>query len=486
MTLKPSEQGNILVVDHERGFFENILSATVAGVFRTTHVTGIKDGFNKLSTDKFDIVLLREHLPDGHAMELLDLLTAAPGRPAVVVFGPGHDARSAEQLLKNGALDYILESASATTLLATCKNILDYHRQSGEHRQTRIAANDTFKHNGIVGSSPAIQRCLDLIVKAGPADANLLIVGESGTGKELFAQAAHALSPRADKEMIVVDCASLPENLTESILFGHVRGAFTGADRASDGLIRQANGSTLFLDEIGELPLELQKKFLRVLQERRLRSVGGNKTIPVDFRLIAATNRDLKQMTEQGLFRKDLLFRLITFQLELPTLRCRPDDLVELAYFFMNNYCSARQLPSKRFSPEYLLILRRYQWPGNVRELFNVIERSIAAAADSEILLPFHLPINIRVQAIDSLDRAQDNPADIFTTARGGEPKSFPTLQAMRDNALARLENKYLREVLQACAGDITKACEITAISRSRLYALLKDYRLSPAGTIKK
>jgi two-component system NtrC family response regulator len=486
MTLKQSEPGNILVVDHETEFFKNILAVADSGVFRTTHVTRVKDGLGKLATEKFDIILLREYLPDGHAMELLDLLTAAPGRPAVVVFGTGHDALSAEQLLKNGALDYILESEPATTLLATFTNILDYHRQSREHLDTRIAVNDTFKNNGIVGSSPAIQRCLDLIVKAGPSDANLLIVGESGTGKELFARASHALSPRADKEMIVVDCASLPENLTESILFGHVRGAFTGADRASDGLIRQANDSTLFLDEIGELPLELQKKFLRVLQERQLRSLGGNKTIPVNFRLIAATNKDLKQMVEQGLFRKDLFFRLITFQLELPTLRCRPDDLAELAYFFMNNYCAARRLKSKRFSPEYLLILRRHQWPGNVRELFNVIERSIAAAADSEILLPFHLPITIRVQALDSLNSTQENPDEIFATAEDSDPKSLPTLKKMRDRGMARLENKYLRDVLQVCGGDIGKACEITAISRSRLYALLKDYRLSPSGTIKK
>jgi two-component system NtrC family response regulator len=486
MTLKQSKQSNILVVDHETGFLKNILSGPDSGVFRATRVTRINDVLSKLATDKFDIILLREYLPDGHAMELIDLLTAAPDRPAIIVFGTGHDALSAEQYLKNGVLDYILESESATTLFTTFKNILDYQRQSRERRETRIAANDTFRDNGIVGTSPAIQRCLDLLVKAGPSDANLLIVGESGTGKELFARASHALSPRSDKEMIVVDCASLPENLTESILFGHVRGAFTGADRASDGLIRQANGSTLFLDEIGELPLELQKKFLRVLQERQLRSLGGHKTIPVDFRLIAATNKDLKQMVDQGLFRKDLFFRLITFQLELPTLRSRPDDLTELAYFFMNNYCSARRLKSKRFSPEYLLTLRRYQWPGNVRELFNVIERSIAAAAEHEILLPLHLPITIRIHALDNLNSARENPDEIFTTAGNSDPKSLPTLQEMRSNALARLENKYLRVVLQASGGDISKACKITAISRSRLYALLKDYRLSPAGTIRK
>lgn len=476
-----SNQGRILLVDHEDAFYRNISPLADSRGFRTTHVPRIQDAIAQLASAEFDLILLREHQPDGPATELINRLIAVPGTPAVIVVGSGHDPLAAEQLLKNGVLDYIVESESAATLLTTFKNILDYHGQARKQRQTRIVAARLFKHKGIIGNSQAIQRCLDLVVKAGPSDANILIEGESGTGKELFAQAIHAISPRADRELVVVDCASLPENLVESILFGHVRGAFTGADRASDGLIRQANGSTLFLDEIGELPLEVQKKFLRVLQERQVRPLGGNKTIPVDFRLIAATNKDLQQMVGQRSFREDLLFRLKTFQLELPTLRSRPDDLAELAYFFMNDYCTSRRLKTRRFSPEYLLVLRRHRWPGNVRELFNIIEHSIAAAADSEILLPFHLPISIRVQAIDNLKKAQDHPEDIIDTVRDGAPDEFPTLQEIRDVTLARLEKKYLRDLLDACNGDLAKAGTIAAVSRSRLYALLKKYRLTPA-----
>jgi len=313
----------------------------------------------------------------------------------------------------------------------------------------------------------------------GPSEANLLITGASGTGKELFAQATHAISPHADRDMIVVDCASLPDNLSESILFGHIRGAFTGADRASDGLIRQAHGSTLFLDEAGELPPNIQKKMLRALQERKVRPVGSSAVFAVDFRLIAATNKDLQQLVTQGLFREDLFFRLKTIQLDLPPLRDRRSDIPELAYSFMDNYCKACQLKTKRYSHEFLFILRCYHWPGNVRELFNVIESSIALARESNTLLPIHLPISIRVQAIESLRKKQDDSDEIINTADDDNPEQFPSLHEIRDVAMKRVESKYLHNLLQHSRGDIKKACKTAAISRSRLYALLKKYHIS-------
>ncbi len=479
-------QGRILVVDHERNFYRSISSLADCQGYRITHVPRINEGLLKLSSDRFDIVLLREYMPDGYAGEIVARLAESPGKPVIVVVGPGKDPLSAEKLLKNGVWDYIIESESEADLLGSFKNILEYRRTAGENVKTEdVAAFDHFRSEGIVGNSPAIQECIDLVVKAGPSDANVLITGESGTGKELFAQATHAISSRSEKEMVVVDCASLPENLVESILFGHVRGAFTGADRASEGLIRQAHLSTLFLDEIGELPLDVQKKLLRVLQERTLRPVGGSSTIRVDFRVIAATNKDLHQLVAEKRFREDLLFRLKTFQIDLPNLRSRRGDLAELAYFFMNKYCAAKRLKTKRFSAEYLVVLRRYGWPGNVRELFNVIERAIAAASDSEILLPMHLPINIRVQAIDNLCKRASNQDEWGKGNRDEGRQIFPTLQKARENTLTGLEKEYLDDLLNSCSGNVSRACEIADISRSRLYALLKKYNLSPTTVAK-
>lgn len=481
-----SPQGRILVVDHEQNFYRSISSLADSQGYRIIHVPRINDGLRKLSSDRFDIVLVREYLPDGHAGEIISRLVEAPGKPVIIVVGSGHDPLSAERLLKNGVWDYIVESESESALLGSFKNILEYRRKTGEKlKKADVATLDHFRDEGIVGNSPAIQGCLDLVVKAGPSDANVLIAGESGTGKELFAQATHAISSRNNKEMVVVDCASLPENLVESILFGHVRGAFTGADHASEGLIRQAHRSTLFLDEIGELPLDVQKKLLRVLQERCLRPVGGNRTIVVDFRLIAATNRDLQQLVDDGQFREDLFFRLKTFQIDVPTLRSRRADLAELAYFFMNKYCAAKRLKTKRFSAEYLVVLRRYGWPGNVRELFNVIERSIAAASDSGILLPIHLPISIRVQAIDNRGKREGAADEWAESGREGGRQDFPTLQKARESTLTGLESKYLHDLLNSCSGNVGRACEIADVSRSRLYALLKKYNLSPTTVAK-
>jgi two-component system NtrC family response regulator len=215
-----------------------------------------------------------------------------------------------------------------------------------------------------------------------------------------------------------------------------------------------------------------------------LRPIGGSKMIKVDFRLIAATNKDLRKLVDEGRFREDLYFRLKTFQIDLPPLRSRKEDIPELAYFFIDRYCSERRLKNKRISTEYLVILRRYGWPGNVRELFNVIERSIAAASDSDMLLPIHMPINIRVQAIDNLNKVE-RPAEEWRSEGGKDRGDLPTLQKAREITLNGLERKYLHDLLNSCSGNVGRACEIADVSRSRLYALLKKYNLSPSSIAK-
>jgi two-component system NtrC family response regulator len=278
-----------------------------------------------------------------------------------------------------------------------------------------------------------------------------------------------------------VDCAALPENLVESILFGHEKGAFTGADRAREGLIKHADGGTLFLDEVGELPLTVQKSFLRVLQERRFRHLGGKAELESNFRIIAATNQDLDAMVEDGRFRQDLLFRLRAFHIELPSLRERPEDLRELAHSYLEKLCREYRLPLKDFSPEFLDILSRYHWPGNVRELFNALERALVAGRQEAVIFPKHLPTGIRVQITKA---AFDNTpfSGGGSKVRAGSASAFPKLRDRREEAIREVEEQYVQDLTALIGGDIQKGCQLSGLSRSRLYYLMKKYQKSPAA----
>jgi two-component system NtrC family response regulator len=277
---------------------------------------------------------------------------------------------------------------------------LEYRAKKSQKEKRLGLLKETF--HVVTGSSARMRACLDVVALASRSEANVLISGETGTGKELFAWAIHNNSARAKNQFVVVDCASLPPSLVESTLFGYEKGAFTGADRPHKGLIKRADGGTLFLDEVGELPLSIQKSFLRVLQERKFRPLGGEQEVLSDFRLIAATNRNLDQMAEHRQFRKDLLFRLRAFGIELPLLRERPEDIPEISEQHMKRLCRIYKTTEKGFSSDFFITLARYDWPGNVRELVNALERAISAAREEPILFPKHLPTYIRVQVARS------------------------------------------------------------------------------------
>jgi two-component system NtrC family response regulator len=317
-----------------------------------------------------------------------------------------------------------------------------------------------------------------------------MLTGETGTGKELFARAIHnhwrqnnsgsSADPNSDntkgkgRNFVVVDCTALPETLVESVLFGHVKGAFTGADRSQDGLIKQADGGTLFLDEIGELPHKIQKRFLRVLQERRFRPVGGKEEIESNFRLIAATNRNLAHMVENEKFRKDLLFRLQSLTIELPSLCDHSEDINELARFHVARLCERNRMETKSFSPDLLDALQAYNWPGNVRELVNTLEGALAVAGEDPILFSKHLPVHIRVHlARKSVDENKQNTSNPDTDSDLNKP--LPEFRAFRKS----LEKDYLQKLISYSKRDIKRACQISGLSRSRLYELFSNYSLS-------
>jgi two-component system NtrC family response regulator len=295
------------------------------------------------------------------------------------------------------------------------------------------------------------------------------VTGATGTGKELFARAIHENSARAEKNFVVVDCASLPETLIESTLFGHVKGAFTNADSSQDGLVKHAHGGTLFLDEVGELPMNIQKTFLRLLQEHEYRPVGSTKQLYSDFRVVAATNRDLRECVEKGTFRNDLLFRLQAYTIDLPELRSRLEDVRELVLHFISKLCRRYGLEIKGIAADFTEALLAYHWPGNVRELYQTMEQVFTNPHLGPTCFAIHLPEKFRIQQARAGVKAK-NPLPRQET--GGV---LPTWSAYKK----KCELDYLSELKLVAGGNITEAARISEISRTRLYQLLEKYQLS-------
>jgi len=327
----------------------------------------------------------------------------------------------------------------------------------------------------IIGSSYKFRRCLQILNDAAATDLNVLLCGETGTGKEIFARAIHLQSSRAQENFVSVDCTALPETIIGSILFGHAKGAFTGATQASRGLLSEAHRGTLFLDEVGELSLAQQKSFLRVLQEKSFKPIGSCEEVNSDFRLIAATNRDLSRRVSHGLFRQDLYYRLKSYMIELPPLRERSDDISLLAHFHLRDLCQKHDLPLKQMDSEFLQVLTKYQWPGNIRELVNTLEQSLFIAQQEPILFTKHLPQHIRIQVAKSAlrDRALEEHTEAFNA------NNIPHLTDFRCDIFFRAEKEYLSRLVRQTGQNISAACSLSGLSRSRLYTLLKKHQLT-------
>ena len=453
----------VLIIDDDELICE-MLSFMVEDMGHSaSSATTLKTGFEKASSENFDVIFLDIKMPDGSGLHLLPRIRELPLHPEVIIITGSGDADGAELAIKNGAWDYIQKSSSTKEMLLPFVRALQYREEKNARKPPTA-----LKLNGVIGKSPSMNVCLDLLAQAAQSEVNVLLTGETGTGKEVFARAIHENSMRAENNFVVVDCTALPATLVESVLFGHEKGAFTGADRAQVGLVRQAHAGTLFLDEIGELPLAVQKAFLRVLQEHRFRPVGAKREIESNFRLIAATNRNLEKMVQDGMFRSDLLFRVRTDAIELPPLSARKGDIKELAMYHMARVCERYQIGTKGFSPEFFDALMAYEWPGNVRELVNAMERAISDAYHEPTLFPKHLPLDLRVKLARSSVKKEAIP-----TAEGVVP--LGSLAECRHAA----EGRYLRDLMFQTKGKIKEACRISGLSRSRLYVLLKEHNLS-------
>lgn len=462
----------VLIIDDDR-LVCRMLSEMIQGLgHEVSFALMLEEGKRQAALGRFDLVLLDIKLPDGNGLEAMPEIARAPSSPEVIII-TGHGTQDgAELAFSVGAWDYLEKPLSKGDLGLSLTRALQYHQQKLAESPPVL-----LKREDIWGSSPPMRTCLELVARSAVSKASVLISGETGTGKELFARAIHYNSARAENNFVVVDCTALPETLVESMLFGHAKGAFTGADRQVSGLLRQADGGTLFLDEIGELPLGVQTSFLRVLQERVYRPVGNGREIASDFRLVAATNRELDKMVQEGKFRDDLLYRISAFNITLPPLRERREDIIGLTMHYLNRICQEYGLEPKGISPELLDALITYGWPGNIRELFNTLERALASAGGGPILYPKHLPSKIRTALRRAASVAEpnvkDEPAPVSMT-----PQGLPRLKDLREATIAKLERDYLQELMNIADGDIKESCRISGLSGPRLYALLKKYNI--------
>ncbi|MFU8837843.1 MAG: sigma-54-dependent transcriptional regulator [Thiohalomonadaceae bacterium] len=366
----------ILIIEDEAIIRQSLKRLLQRNGYGVCEAASIPQAEAENSLEDFDLIIADLRLPGPPGTEVIEKAIGVP----VLIMTSYASVRSAVDAMKLGAVDYIAKPFDHDELLLTLERVL---KQSNLERQNRALKSDLSRNysvSGMIGNSPQMQEVFSRISRVAPTDATVLIMGESGTGKELVARAVHEQSPRRQAPLITVNCAAIPENLIESELFGHEKGAFTGANETHHGLVEAAHGGTLFLDEIGELPQEAQARLLRVLQEGEIRRVGSTRSRLVDVRLIAATNRDLKQLVEQGQFRADLYFRLHVMEILLPPLRERGDDISELATRLLERACKRLNRPTMAFDASCIQTMQHYHWPGNVREMENVIERAVILA----------------------------------------------------------------------------------------------------------
>jgi two-component system NtrC family response regulator len=465
----------VLIIDDEKDLCE-ILSDIITNLGHQADVAySLSEGRKKSRRKLYDVVFLDVRLPDGNGLDAMPDIKKMATQPEIIIMTGYADPDGAEIAIKNGAWDYLQKPISPKQIILPLQRVLQYR----DELRKSLKQMESLNLNGIIGSSPKMKKCFELLAQAANNTANLLITGETGTGKELFARAVHINSARSKKPFVVVDCASLPKTIVESVLFGNVKGAYTGADKDRDGLIKTAHKGILFLDEIGELPLPTQKAFLRVIQEHRFTPVGSNKEIPSDFRLVAATNRNLVEMAQKGAFREDLLFRLRSITIEIPPLKAHPEDIKDLAAHYIKKICQTNKIKAKQLSEDCLHVLCAYDWPGNVRELINALEEAISESWNEPVLFAKHLPQDIRIK----VTRNSINKTQTETAKPGGSkkstPPSYPKFNEYRNSVIADAEKQYFIRLMETTQGDAAQACKISGLGRTRLYALLKKYRVS-------
>jgi len=440
-------RGKILIVDDEL-VVRDSLGKWFASEGYTARPTGsAREALEIIQQMEFDIALIDIKMPGMDGMELQSRLHEAYPELTVIIMTGYASVETAVQALKHGAYDYITKPVDPDELSHLVANALEHKRARREVVRLRENLQEVFPSTELIGKSPAMKKVTELIEMVAPTEATVLITGESGTGKEVVARAIHAAGPRRYMPMVTIHCGALTETLLESELFGHEKGAFTGAQYRKKGKFEIADGGSVFLDEISDISLKTQTDLLRVLQEKEIVRVGGNQQIKVDFRCIAATNKNLEALVKEGAFRPDLYYRLHVFCIDLPPLRERRDDIPLLVNHFLNKFCMATSRAMPQLSAEALEVLMRHDWPGNVRELENAVERALVVGRGSEI-----------------------RPADFSFQFQADEPKGGQTLDDV--------ERSHIERILRETQHNLSRAARILDIDRTTLYNKLRRYGL--------
>jgi DNA-binding NtrC family response regulator len=449
----------ILIVDDDKAF----RIATVALLEDNSHTvsvaTNAEEAKEMLSSGLFDLVLSDVVMEGMNGIELLQWIKSQrPDMPVMMITGFG-SINTAVEAMRLGAYDYIAKPCDNDELLIKIRRALENRRKDRELQRLREEVQEKFRFGNIISRNEKMKRVFKLVQQVAETDVTVLILGETGTGKEMLAKAIHYNSVRREKPFVVITCSALSETLLESELFGHERGAFTGAQRQRIGKFEDANGGTVFLDEIGDVPVHLQTKLLRVLQEKEIERVGGNRPIKVDVRIVAATNKDLDQLTEQGSFREDLFYRLNVFPLHLPPLRDRHDDIALLVDHLLQKFADISGGRVKRISPGALATMMKHNWPGNIREMENVIKRAIIKT-EADIITDIDLP-----------EARSGTPAADSPSLLGPE---VPFKDYMK-NIVQDAELKYLTEMLERHQGNIKMVAELMDLDRKTVYRKIQE-----------
>jgi len=438
----------VLVVDDEKGIRQTLSEILADEGYAVEAVATGSEGLERIANGEFDLVFLDVWLDGRDGLSVLAELGEATERLPVVMISGHANVETAVRAVKSGAYDFLEKPLSLERVVLTAAKAIEHGDLRREVARFREKVS---REEALLGSSPAMARLREEIARVGATDARVLITGENGTGKELVARALHRLSPRARRPLVEVNCAAIPEELIESELFGHERGSFTGASADRAGKFEEADGATLFLDEVGDMSARTQAKVLRALQEGRFTRVGGSRTLTSDARVISATNKNLPEEIRQGRFREDLYFRLAVVPLAVPSLRQRTEDIEILARHFLDREASRAGRRPKHISAEVLEKLRGHSWPGNVRELQNLVERCVIMAAGDEIGL-------------------SDLPAELLAGPSAGQAPV--TLRQARED----FEKDFLLSALQRNRGNITKTAEELGVERSNFYRKLKGH----------
>jgi len=450
----------VLVVEDDQAMRELLAESLIDDGFSVQTAGDGRTGIARVREGGIDLVISDVRMPDVDGLDLLREVRAGTPTPHVITITAFGSIETAKRAIKLGAYDYITKPFEIDKLLVVVRNALGERALQGEVETLKKAIGHTDRIGELLGKSGRMQEVFDLIGRFAPSPAPVLITGESGTGKELVAAAVHEHSPRAKKPFIKLHCAALAETLLESELFGHERGAFTGAVARRDGRFSQADGGTLFLDEIGDISPSIQVKLLRFLQEHEFERVGGNQTLHVDVRVVAATNRDLPARVREGAFREDLYYRLNVVTIEMPPLRVRSSDIPLLAMHFLQKYAAQNGKTIAGFSDAALECLGAYAWPGNVRELENAVERAIVITKTDVI-----------------------RPEDFGPVIAGAKPGAASGVPQIPGSTLAELERYAILKTLEHAGGSTSRAAELLGISTRKIQYVLSELRGEKTGT---